>query len=96
MKRRGMRIPFECITRADRLNATHGRDARGAGLLARLDRLRERIATDSRRHAARRHRGAGARRRLRSAGEHGIQTGMFLMWGYEGEEISDIEATVDT
>jgi radical SAM superfamily enzyme YgiQ (UPF0313 family) len=24
----------------------------------------------------------------------GIQTGMFLMWGYEGEEMDDIEATV--
>jgi radical SAM superfamily enzyme YgiQ (UPF0313 family) len=24
----------------------------------------------------------------------GIQTGMFLMWGYEGEELEDIEATV--
>ena len=24
----------------------------------------------------------------------GIQTGMFLMWGYEGEELADIEATV--
>jgi len=23
-----------------------------------------------------------------------IQTGMFLMWGYEGEELSDIEATI--
>jgi len=26
---------------------------------------------------------------------YGIQTGMFLMWGYEGEELSDIEATVE-
>ena len=25
---------------------------------------------------------------------HGIQTGMFLMWGYDGEEIEDIEQTV--
>ena len=25
----------------------------------------------------------------------GIQTGMFLMWGYEGEELQDIEATID-
>ena len=25
----------------------------------------------------------------------GIETGMFLMWGYDGEEIGDIEATVD-
>jgi len=27
--------------------------------------------------------------------QNGIQTGMFLMWGYEGEELADIEATVD-
>ena len=25
----------------------------------------------------------------------GIQSGMFLMWGYEGEELSDIEATIE-
>src|SRR3954454_13495764 len=25
---------------------------------------------------------------------HGIQAGMFLMWGYEGEELADVEATV--
>jgi radical SAM superfamily enzyme YgiQ (UPF0313 family) len=25
---------------------------------------------------------------------HGIQTGMFLMWGYEGEEADDVEATI--
>jgi radical SAM superfamily enzyme YgiQ (UPF0313 family) len=25
----------------------------------------------------------------------GIQTGMFLMWGYDGEEIEDIEQTVE-
>ena len=26
---------------------------------------------------------------------NGIHTGMFLMWGYEGEELSDIEATYE-
>jgi radical SAM superfamily enzyme YgiQ (UPF0313 family) len=25
----------------------------------------------------------------------GMQTGMFLMWGYEGEELEDIEATAE-
>jgi radical SAM superfamily enzyme YgiQ (UPF0313 family) len=25
---------------------------------------------------------------------NGIQTGMFLMWGYEGEELDDVEATI--
>src|SRR5439155_14406017 len=31
----------------------------------------------------------------RAAQRQGIQVGMFLMWGYEGETIDDIEATVD-
>jgi radical SAM superfamily enzyme YgiQ (UPF0313 family) len=26
---------------------------------------------------------------------HGIGTGMFFMWGYEGEELGDIEATYE-
>jgi radical SAM superfamily enzyme YgiQ (UPF0313 family) len=26
--------------------------------------------------------------------QRSIQTGMFLMWGYEGEEIQDVEATI--
>jgi anaerobic magnesium-protoporphyrin IX monomethyl ester cyclase len=29
-----------------------------------------------------------------SCKKNGIQTGMFLMWGFDGEEIEDIEATV--
>jgi len=31
----------------------------------------------------------------KAAQRHGIEVGMFLMWGYEGEEIEDIEATVE-
>jgi radical SAM superfamily enzyme YgiQ (UPF0313 family) len=31
---------------------------------------------------------------VRMSRERGIQSGMFLMWGYEGEELEDIEATV--
>ena len=27
--------------------------------------------------------------------QNGIRTGMFFMWGYEGEELSDIEATYE-
>ncbi len=44
MKRRGIRIPFECITRADRLNARIAETLRGARLHARLDRLGKRLA----------------------------------------------------
>jgi radical SAM superfamily enzyme YgiQ (UPF0313 family) len=35
------------------------------------------------------------RHSTRLAQKHGIQVGMFLMWGYEGETIDDIEATVE-
>jgi radical SAM superfamily enzyme YgiQ (UPF0313 family) len=33
-------------------------------------------------------------RATRLCREYGIKTGMFLMWGYEGEELDDIEATI--
>ena len=32
---------------------------------------------------------------IRLCKERNIQTGMFLMWGYEGEEMEDVEATVE-
>jgi radical SAM superfamily enzyme YgiQ (UPF0313 family) len=31
----------------------------------------------------------------KAAQRHGIEVGMFLMWGYDGEEFEDIEATVE-
>jgi radical SAM superfamily enzyme YgiQ (UPF0313 family) len=94
MKRRGLRVPFECITRADRLNA------RMAETLAELGCFRIWIGSES-----------GSQRILDSMQRgvtvqqvhdavavcraNAIQTGMFLMFGYEGEELSDIEATVE-
>ena len=35
------------------------------------------------------------REACRAAKRHGIQVGMFLMWGYEGETIEDIEQTIE-
>jgi anaerobic magnesium-protoporphyrin IX monomethyl ester cyclase len=32
---------------------------------------------------------------VQAAKRHGIQVGMFLMWGYDGETVDDIAATVD-
>jgi radical SAM superfamily enzyme YgiQ (UPF0313 family) len=32
---------------------------------------------------------------VRTLRDRGIETGMFLMWGYEGEDLGDIEATVE-
>ena len=93
MRRRGLRIPFECISRADRLNPEM------LDLLAELGCFRIWIGSES-----------GSQRILDSmdrgvkveqvqqavamSRERGIESGMFLMWGYEGEEIDDIEATI--
>jgi anaerobic magnesium-protoporphyrin IX monomethyl ester cyclase len=93
MRARGLRIPFECISRADRLNPEM------LDLLAELGCFRIWIGSES-----------GSQRILDSmdrgvkieqvqqavamSRERGIQSGMFLMWGYEGEELEDIEATI--
>lgn len=94
MRARGLSIPFECITRADRL------DARMAETLARLGCFRVWIGSESgsQRILDAMQRGVTVeqvRKAVALCKQNGIQTGMFLMWGYEGEEISDIEATVD-
>jgi anaerobic magnesium-protoporphyrin IX monomethyl ester cyclase len=94
MERRGLRIPFECITRADRLNAAM------AETLARLGCFRVWIGSESgsQRILDAMQRGVKVeqvREAVALSKQNGIQTGMFLMWGYEGEEISDIEATVN-
>jgi anaerobic magnesium-protoporphyrin IX monomethyl ester cyclase len=93
MRRRRLRIPFECISRADRLNPEM------LDLLAELGCFRIWIGSES-----------GSQRILDSmdrgvkieqvqqavamSRERGIESGMFLMWGYEGEELEDIEATI--
>jgi radical SAM superfamily enzyme YgiQ (UPF0313 family) len=94
MKNRGLHIPFECIARADRMNA------RVASLLAELgcfrvwigsesgsqrilDAMKRKVQVDQVREAA---------ARLR---RHGIEVGMFIMLGYDGEQIEDLQATVD-
>jgi anaerobic magnesium-protoporphyrin IX monomethyl ester cyclase len=93
MKRRSIRIPFECITRADRLNE------RAAALLAELGCMRVWIGSESgsQRILDAMERGVTVeqvQRAIALSRRNGIQTGMFLMWGYDGEELSDIEATV--
>jgi anaerobic magnesium-protoporphyrin IX monomethyl ester cyclase len=93
MKRRGLRVPFECITRADRL------DARMAQTLAQLGCFRVWIGSESgsQRILDAMKRGVTVeqvREAVSLCRASGIQTGMFLMFGYEGEELADIEATV--
>jgi radical SAM superfamily enzyme YgiQ (UPF0313 family) len=94
MQRRGLKIPFECITRADRLNE------RVAETLATLGCFRVWIGSESgsQRILDAMERGVTVEQVGRAVDlckANGIQTGMFLMWGYEGEEIADVEATVE-
>ncbi len=94
MQRRRLHIPFECITRADRLNPQM------AETLAQLGCFRIWIGSESgsQRILDSMQRGVKVeqvRQAVALSKQNGIQTGMFLMWGYEGEDISDIEATVD-
>lgn len=94
MKRRGLKLPFECISRADRLSA-QVMDA-----LAELGCFRIWIGSESgsQRVLDAMERGVKVeqvRAAIALAKSRGIKAGMFLMWGYEGEGIEDIEATVD-
>ncbi len=93
--KRGIHKPFETITRADRLQ----NDA-AAAMLAELGCYRIWIGSESgsQKILDAMQRGVSVeqvRRSCQLAKKYGIQVGMFLMWGYEGEEIEDIEATVE-
>ena len=94
LRQRRLKLPFECISRADRLNR------QVVETLAEMGCFRVWIGSESgsQRILDAMERGVTVEQvqtgvaLCRSAG---IQTGMFLMWGYEGEEMSDIEATVE-
>jgi radical SAM superfamily enzyme YgiQ (UPF0313 family) len=94
LKRRGIRAPFECITRADRLSEKTADALAGMGCFRVwigsesgsqkvLDAMQRGVRLDQVEHA------------VSLARARGIQVGMFLMWGYEGEELEDLEKTVD-
>ena len=94
MKRRGLKVPFECISRADRL------DERVIDILAELGCYRLWIGSESgsQRLLDAMERGITVdqvRRAVTLAKSRGIGTGVFLMWGYVGEELDDIEATIE-
>ncbi len=91
----GLHLPFETITRADRLQ-TEAAAATLAGLGCYriwigaesgsqriLDAMRRDVTLEE------------VHRAVQLAHSHGMQVGMFLMWGYEGEELEDIAATVE-
>jgi anaerobic magnesium-protoporphyrin IX monomethyl ester cyclase len=93
--RRGINIPFETISRADRMMKEEvvktladmgcwriwiGSES---GSQRILDSMERRVAVEQVQQAT------------KLAQKHGIEVGMFLMWGYDGETMEDIEATID-
>lgn len=92
LRQRGIRIPFEATSREDRLDENVIRTlaemgcsrlwiGAESGSQAVLDRMQRR--TDARR----------VPEVVRLLRQYGIEAGMFIMLGYEGEEIPDLEAT---
>jgi radical SAM superfamily enzyme YgiQ (UPF0313 family) len=94
LDRRGLRVPFECISRADRINEGI------ADALAEMGCFRLWIGSESGSQRV-----LDAMKRLTDVDDvraktamlqaRGIEVGMFIMLGYEGEEESDLEATVE-
>jgi radical SAM superfamily enzyme YgiQ (UPF0313 family) len=93
LKRRGLKLPFECISRADRLNPAV------INTLSEMGCFRLWIGSESgsQRILDAMERGVTVEQVQTAVAlcrSRGIQSGMFLMWGYEGEELQDIEATI--
>lgn len=94
LKKRGIRIPFECISRADRLNEDvvktlaemgafrvwNGSESGSQRVLDAMDRKVQVKDVQEKTHLLQ---------------KYGIETGMFIMLGYEGETLEDLEATVE-
>ena len=94
LKQRGLKLPFECISRADRIND------RIADALVDMgcDRLWIGAESGSQRILDAMHRKAkieDVQQKTKMLQARGISVGMFIMLGYEGEDVSDLEATVD-
>lgn len=93
LQQRGLRVPFECISRADRLNEEI------VDLLAEMGCSRLWIGSESGSQRVldamqRKAHVADVQAKTRMLQSRGIEVGMFIMFGYEGEEIADLEATV--
>jgi radical SAM superfamily enzyme YgiQ (UPF0313 family) len=95
LEARGIHLPFETITRADRLQ---GEEAVRALKALGCYRIWIGSESGSQRILDAMERGvsvAQVTKAVKLARDHGIEVGMFLMWGYEGEELEDIAATVE-
>lgn len=94
LKQRGVRIPFECISRADRLNEEivktladmgcfrlwNGSESGSQKILDAMDRKVKVKDVQEKTHLLQ---------------KYGIETGMFIMLGYDGETIQDLVETVE-
>lgn len=93
LKRREIKIPFECICRADRMNEDIVLALRDMGCF----RVWIGSESGSQRLLDQMKRGVKAEQvqaMTRLAKRHSIETGMFLMWGFEDENKDDIAATI--
>ena len=95
LRRRGLRLPFETISRADRMKKEEV-----LSTLADMGCYRIWIGSESgsQRILDAMQRGVRVEEvqwATAAAQRNGIEVGMFLMWGYDGETIDDIEATID-
>lgn len=94
MDRRGFRLPFETISREDRLNEEV------IQTLARMGCHRLWIGAESGSQKIldamkRRTNAERVRSMVHLLQKYGIEVGMFIMLGYEGEERTDLEETVE-
>ena len=92
LKRRGRRVPFETISREDRLDEDVVRTLADMGcfrLWIGSESGSQRVldAMERRTNAAR------VTEMVRLLRRHGIQAGLFIMLGYDGELVHDIEET---
>jgi radical SAM superfamily enzyme YgiQ (UPF0313 family) len=94
LERRKIRLPFECISRAERIDDDVARALASLGCFRVwigsesgsqriLDAMKRKVSVDQVQDTA---------ARLR---RHGIEIGMFIMLGYDGEQMADLRATVD-
>lgn len=91
---RDLRVPFECITRADCLDEGLADDLAAMGCF----RVWLGSESGSQRILDAMERGVTVAELRRATGwlqARGIEVGMFFMWGYPGEEAADIQATVE-
>jgi radical SAM superfamily enzyme YgiQ (UPF0313 family) len=94
LRKRGLRVPFETISREDRLDEDVVRTLAAMGCL----RLWIGAESGSQRVLDAMKRGTDAsrtREMVTLARRYGIETGTFVMLGYDGESLGDIEATVE-